>query len=480
MSAKFNERSFRLKPLAVALLVALVSIAAPVTLLAYEAEYYEYLEYTPVIYEPTVPEYDEYEPEIEDGYEPYDEYEPEIDDEYEPYDEYEPEIDDEYEPYDEYEPEIDDEYEPYDEYEPEIEDEYEPYDEYEPEIDDEYEPDYCECAECYYCEYDECCDSYEYYPEADEYDECKCEEYDCVCEYCECEYDECKCLENNGLLPELPPCDAYFSVMLPADIPFAIVLSAQGGEGFIFSEIFTITNHGYDPIDVALCTAKIIIDDPEFFSLYESYYLPEYGNYMYFILTIAHNSPTTYNEAIVPLTHTETIAYTEAIAYFHSVYEYVLTDYPVTTRHFTLESGQSMYFWFDGVVSEQGPIPWSSTTVTVSTSFDIMAAYVPDYLPMYPPEFPEFPGILLPPIADDNPYPEDNEYYENEYNDYEYDAKEEYYYEDDYEEPDEPDYEEPDDEEPDEPDYEEPDDEEPDEPDYEEPDEEPDEDEAQV
>jgi hypothetical protein len=143
------------------------------------------------------------------------------------------------------------------------------------------------------------------------------------------------------------------SVTLPSEIPFKIVLPKNGGEGYIDSQKFWITNNGAVGVEILLDNAWVNIENKEDFSVSDEETLPNLGNSMHLKLICEQSNAS--GGALSS--------------------DYVLTGTPRTTHAYWLESGESASFRIGGLASERGETRWAETTVTVSVCFGIAAAF---------------------------------------------------------------------------------------------------------
>jgi hypothetical protein len=136
------------------------------------------------------------------------------------------------------------------------------------------------------------------------------------------------------------------SAVLPDSIPFDIVLPENGGEGFVNSEMFWISNDGPNAIGVTLSAVRLSISDTEAFSIADSENLPQEGNNIRLSLVCTQNGVS------------ET---------------YAVTDIPRTAHTFWLAGGEDASFRMCGAVNELGEKPWSETGVTISLCFAVVS-----------------------------------------------------------------------------------------------------------
>ena len=132
------------------------------------------------------------------------------------------------------------------------------------------------------------------------------------------------------------------SLDLPSKLPFKIFLPSSGGWGFVSSDDFHITNHSEHPLPVSLNSVYFTTSDAYTFAISDSENLPDVGNNIFISLVCMQNDNLT---------------------------SYSLSDKEIDTHTFWLESGETVYFFFEGVVNELGDIPWSDANVQVSVKF---------------------------------------------------------------------------------------------------------------
>jgi hypothetical protein len=173
-------------------------------------------------------------------------------------------------------------------------------------------------------------------------------------------------------------------VSLPNEIPFDIVIFSSTGDGVVRSSDFLVTNNGAFAADVSVCAAHVTVANADAFSVRSDENLPEEGNNIY----IRMLSDSAESSGIV------------------------LGARPSGENFgFSLESGASGAFRFEGVVNEHGDMKWEDTTVTITLRFEIAtAAGREDAAPTPPsgePAVPEpAPELLAPKPAVPEPAPE--------------------------------------------------------------------------
>jgi hypothetical protein len=134
-------------------------------------------------------------------------------------------------------------------------------------------------------------------------------------------------------------------VSLPNDLPFDIVISTGTGDGVVMSSDFLITNNGALPVEVSVCDAYVTVANEDAFSVRSDKNLPAEGNNIYIDMICDANAESG---------HT------------------VLGTEPGGENYkFTLKSGASDTFRFEGVVNEHGDMKWEDTTVTITLRFEM-------------------------------------------------------------------------------------------------------------
>jgi hypothetical protein len=135
------------------------------------------------------------------------------------------------------------------------------------------------------------------------------------------------------------------NLVLPSEVPFDIVLPSTGGEGFVRSQEFRITNNGSGRVRVTLASLYVHIEDGEYFAVSEDENpLDTEGSAIHMYLLCSQGAP---------------------------VERYVLSEIPRDAHTYLLESGESGVFRMGGTVRESKDAPWSNTKVKVSLRFDV-------------------------------------------------------------------------------------------------------------
>ena len=147
---------------------------------------------------------------------------------------------------------------------------------------------------------------------------------------------------NEGQQAESGGHPGILSLDLPSKLPFKIYLPSSGGWGFVSSDEFHITNLSEHPIPVSLNSVYYTTSDANAFAISYSENLPDAGNNIFISLVCIQNGSST---------------------------SYTLSDNEIDTHTFWLESGETVNFFFEGVVNELGDMPWSDTNVQVSLKF---------------------------------------------------------------------------------------------------------------
>jgi len=139
-------------------------------------------------------------------------------------------------------------------------------------------------------------------------------------------------------------------VTLPAGFPFRIVLASTGEWGFIESDVFHITNNEESPINVSMSGIQIVIPDSDYFSISDTYNLPDSGNNIYMALLCVKSGE-----------------------------RYALSELGQDSQMFHLEGGESLEFRFVGAINQLAERQWSETTVSVSISFNFSFSSYMEY-----------------------------------------------------------------------------------------------------
>jgi hypothetical protein len=134
-------------------------------------------------------------------------------------------------------------------------------------------------------------------------------------------------------------------VSLPNDLPFDIVIFSGTGSGVVMSSDFPVTNNGPFPVDISVCDVRVKIADEDAFSVRSDRNLPEEGNNIFINMVRASGAESP---------------------------NIILGTRPSDENfRFTLESGASGAFRFEGLVNEHGDMRWEDTVVTISLHFEI-------------------------------------------------------------------------------------------------------------